>query len=55
LQWVRTQNVDALFFMIGWTWGGFHKKCTGTRYAKLMFLHPVVSVGYVGHSSAFGA
>jgi hypothetical protein len=32
-----------------------YKKCAGTCYAELMFLHPVRSVGHVVHSSAFGA
>jgi hypothetical protein len=31
------QNVDALFFMLGWDRYGFHKKHVGTRYAKLVF------------------
>jgi hypothetical protein len=34
-----TQNVDALFFMLGWDQYGFNKKRDGTRYAKLVFLH----------------
>jgi hypothetical protein len=35
------QNVDALFFMLGCDRYGFPKSCDGTRYAKLVFLHPV--------------
>jgi hypothetical protein len=35
------QNINALFFMLWWARGGFHKKRAGTRYAKLLFLHLV--------------
>jgi hypothetical protein len=41
------QNIDTLFFMLEWERYGFHKKSTGTRYAELIFLHPVGSVGQV--------
>jgi hypothetical protein len=33
----------------------FHKKCIETPYAKLVFLHPVVSMGHVVDSGASGA
>jgi hypothetical protein len=48
------RNVDALFFIIRWAWCGFHKKCTGTRYSKVVFLHSVGSTGHVVHSGASG-
>jgi hypothetical protein len=35
------QNIDALFFLLGWTWCGFHKELVGTRYTEVVFLHPV--------------
>jgi hypothetical protein len=31
------QNLDTLFFMLGWDRCGFHKKRVGTRYAELVF------------------
>jgi hypothetical protein len=30
-------NADALFFMLGWDWYGFNKKCAETCYAKHVF------------------
>jgi hypothetical protein len=33
------QNVDVLFFMLGWAPCGSHKKHIGTSYAELVFLH----------------
>jgi hypothetical protein len=41
----RPQNVAPLFFMHGWAQCSFHKKRVETHYAKLVFLHPVVSMG----------
>jgi hypothetical protein len=49
------RNVDALFFMLRWDGYECHKKCVGTLYAKLVFLHPVGSAGHVVHSGASGA
>jgi hypothetical protein len=50
----RTQNVNVLFFMLRCDWYGFCKKCAGTRYAELVFLHLVRSVGHVVHCGASG-
>ncbi len=39
----RARNIDALFFTLGRDHYRLHKKCAGTLYTKLMFLHPVGS------------
>jgi hypothetical protein len=44
--------VNVLFFMLEWDRYGFDKKCFRTRYAKLVFSHPVGSAGHVVHSGA---
>jgi hypothetical protein len=49
------QNIDALFFMLRWDQYRFDKKCAGTPYDDLMFLHPVGFVCHVVHSGAAGA
>jgi hypothetical protein len=49
------QNINALFFMLRWDRFRFDKKCARTRYAELVFLHPVGFAGYVVHSDASGA
>jgi hypothetical protein len=49
------QNVNKVFFMVGVGPYRFDKKRPGTCYAKLVFLHPVGSVGHVVYSIASGA
>jgi hypothetical protein len=40
IQWdLQARNIDTLFFLLGCVRYGFHKKCAGTHYAKLVFLH----------------
>jgi hypothetical protein len=43
----RPRNVDAQLFMLVWDQHGFHKKHVGTRYAEVVFLDPMGSVGHV--------
>jgi hypothetical protein len=38
--------------MLRWSKCGFHKKHAETRYAELVFWHPVGSAGYVVYSDA---
>jgi hypothetical protein len=40
--------------MIRWDRYGFYKKCVRTRYAELLFLHPLGSAGHIMHSGASG-
>jgi hypothetical protein len=46
--------IDTLFFKLRWDRYGFDKKCIGTGYAELMFLHPVGSVGHIVYFGASG-
>jgi hypothetical protein len=46
------RNIDSLFFMLGWTQCGSHKKRARGRYTKFVFLHPGGSVGHVVRSGA---
>jgi hypothetical protein len=48
------QNVDALFFMLGWDRCCFHKKRAWTHCAELVFLLPMGSASYVVQSVAYG-
>jgi hypothetical protein len=48
------RNIDALFFLLLWTWCSFYKKRVETRYVQLVFFHPVGFAGHVVHSGASG-
>jgi hypothetical protein len=43
------QNIDALLLMPRWDRYGFHKKGDGTRYTRLVSLHPVRTIFHVVH------
>jgi hypothetical protein len=51
----RAQNINTLFFLLGWDRYGFNEKHAGTYFAELVFLHPVGYAGHVVHSGATGA
>jgi hypothetical protein len=46
------QNVNVLYFLLGWDRYGFHEKRVRTGYTKLVFLNLVESVGHLVHSDA---
>jgi hypothetical protein len=45
------QNVDKLFFVLGWDRHGFDKKRARTHCVKLVFLHLVGATGRIVHSN----
>jgi hypothetical protein len=51
----EVRDATTLFFMLGWSWCRSHKKCEGTHYGKLAFLHLVRSADNVVHLGAFRA
>jgi hypothetical protein len=48
----RTQNINALYFMLRWARCRSPKSRVETRHTELVFLHPCRSVGHVVRSSA---
>jgi hypothetical protein len=48
------QNVDTLFFMLGWDQYRIDKNHDRTSYTELVYLLPVGSVGLVAHSGTLG-
>jgi hypothetical protein len=48
----EVRNNNVLFFMFGWDRYGFAEKHVGTRYAELVFFHPMGSMGHVLHPGA---
>jgi hypothetical protein len=37
----RVQNVNTVFFILGWALCRYHKNGARTHYAELVFMHPV--------------
>jgi hypothetical protein len=48
----EARNFKALFFVLGWTRRGYHKKRARTRYNEVVFLHLEGSAGHVLRSGA---
>jgi hypothetical protein len=42
----EAQNIDTLFFVLGWIQYGFHKMRVGTCYAELLFFALFFMVGW---------
>jgi hypothetical protein len=49
------QNIDGLFFKLGWARCSSHIKRIRTHYTELGVLHPVGYAGSVVHSGLSGA
>jgi hypothetical protein len=49
------QNMNTIFLMLGWARCASYKKRVGARYAKLVFLHSLRSVGHVACLGVQGA
>jgi hypothetical protein len=49
------RNIKTLCFIFGLSWYRFNKKRVRSHYSELLFLHPVGSVGHIGHSDVSGS
>jgi hypothetical protein len=48
-------EISTHYFFLRWARYGFHKKRDRTRYAELVIMHPMGSVGHVLHLDASGS